>query len=246
MKKKSAKPRKETTGLSIPEAQIIPRPPAGKVTFNHVQHWVISIPRIYRYEDQQHIDEFFATGRLRLSAFAQFAKYPDEQRGDGSEGRGILHGMGKDSSFSMVVGVGHGRLIFCASTRLSGALMRDFERNSVFEVSNPPSFAHAISRQLPGFRGGMEGFCHYEDGRCIVRNIDLAKDKDGNVIMPDMPALIRETDVSDFMLLKERRYQAQAEYRLAWDLDAKTEDAVFVTAPDARQFCRRVDPSEVL
>ena len=91
----------------------------------------------------------------------------------------------------------------------------------------------------------MEGFCHYEDGRCIVRNIDLPKDKDGKVISPDISELMRETDVTDFALLKERRFQAQAEYRLVWEVDAKTEDAVFVTAPEARQFCRRVDFSEI-
>jgi hypothetical protein len=64
------------------------------ITVPIVRHWYVKTPELFRYLNQIHIDEFFETGRLRLSSFQQFAKHPDEQRGDPEEGRNVLAGFG--------------------------------------------------------------------------------------------------------------------------------------------------------
>ena len=51
--------------------------------------------------------------------------------------------------------------------------MTDFDRNSAFEIFDTAAFAHQISRQLVGFRHGMEGHCLYEDEVSIRRKIDF-------------------------------------------------------------------------
>jgi hypothetical protein len=49
--------------------------------------WALRTPQLFRYMKQKHIDDFFNTGRIRLSTFQQFRKHRDEQRRDTEEGK---------------------------------------------------------------------------------------------------------------------------------------------------------------
>jgi hypothetical protein len=68
------------------------------VNVNFGSQWSVALPAVFRYEDKRWIDEFFATGKLRLSTFARFATYADEVRGDTMEGRGMSFGFTKDKT----------------------------------------------------------------------------------------------------------------------------------------------------
>ena len=49
---------------------------------------------------------------------------------------------------------------------------------------------------------------------------------------------------AELVLLKQKKYEKQQEYRLLWELDLLFEDFVDVVAPLARQHCRRLSSTD--
>lgn len=145
-------------------------------------------PAVYRYEDEQWIDQFFDTGSLRLSTFTKFSQYQDEIRGDSSEGSGVCYGETPNGQSVMVAQTqGISALVLCCTHYLDAELQRSFGRDSAFQITNTVGFAHEISRQLVGFRHGLEGSCIYRSSRSIARSIEFDFEKyklpDGNISM---------------------------------------------------------------
>lgn len=211
--------------------------------------WNVVTPSVYRYEDQRWIDEFFDTGKLRLSTFSRFSKYPDEFRGDKHEGFGISYGETEQNTSLLVAhSQGANALVLCCSHKLSAALRDSFERDSAFQIMDTLGFGLEISRQLPGFRHGLEGSCIYRDKRSISRKIefDLEKYKqpDGSLSMNmlfDTGAMLGGPEL---VLLKTLAYREQQEYRIIWELDTLSVEYFDIVCPLARQYCRRVKHSE--
>ena len=109
-------------------------------------------------------------------------------------------------------------------------------------------FALEVSRQIAGFTGGVEGSCIYRSDTMIKRAIDFDLEKyrmpNGHI---DMQA-IHDSGVQlggpELLLLKDKKYEDQQEYRLLWGMDVRAVDYIDVVAPLARQFCRRIDAKE--
>jgi len=72
-----------------------------------VTPWNVRTPQVYRYLDQRYVDAFFETGSIRLSSFAQFATYPDEEKGDTKEGDHVFYA--KDTPHSAMVRASFGK-----------------------------------------------------------------------------------------------------------------------------------------
>lgn len=234
----------------IPEGQRVPLlPPPHTVSINFAQAWSLVTPAVYRYEDEQWIDLFFETGKLRLSTFVKFSQYPDEIRGDRNEGSGFTYGETPQGKSIMVMQTqGTNAAIFCCTHRLEADMQAQFGRDSAFQITNTVGFAHEVSRQLRGFRHGLEGSCIYRSRRSIARAIDFDMAKytlpDGNIDMQMMFDAGQALGGPELVLLKEKKYEAQAEYRLLWELDTLQGDYVDIVAPNARQFCRRIRSDE--
>lgn len=234
----------------IPEQDRVKlRPPPHSLEIPFGSSWHVVTPSVYRYEDKRWIDEFFDSGKLRLSTFAKFATYDDEVRGDSSEGRGMSYGETRDNkSVAVIHTEGFNAAVFCCSHRLDHDLRKGFQRDSAFEITNTVGFAIQISRQLTGFRSGIEGSCIYRPDTNIKRPIDLDIDKykrpDGSFDMKMVADAGAKLGGPERLLLKRKQYESQQEYRLLWELDAIDLDHVDVVAPLARQFCRRIEPKE--
>jgi hypothetical protein len=206
--------------------------------------WQFRPPIITRYLEKQYVDEFFDTGRLRLSSFAQFAQHRDEQRLDASEGHAILTGIGPQQITFAVVRVGHEALVLCGSTREDQETMTAFGADSYFRITDTPRFAAAIATKLPGFDGGVEGNCIYTDSRVLRRHIptdpkDIPQNPDGSLPMSGMRSVIGSIAGVEVYLLKHRSFSHQAEYRLIWRTRGEAPNVLFVECPEARKFCDR-------
>lgn len=225
----------------------LPPPRAFNIQFSHP--WQIVTPRVYRYEDEKWIDEFFKSGHLRLSSFSQFASYPDEIRGDKNEGHDVSYGEAPENKTVIVAHAqGMNAAVLCCSHRLDHGLREVFNRDSAFQITDTLGFALEISRQLPGFRGGLEGSCIYRQDRSINRKIDFQTEKyrlpNGNMDMKMIPDLCKALGGPELILLKHTKYQDQQEYRILWELDALNGAFMDVVAPKARQFSRKVGAAE--
>lgn len=229
------------------------RPLPNEVSIYFQSRWNIVTPSVYRYEDQCWIDEFFKSGKLRLSTFAKFATYPDENRGDSLEGKSFCYGETTDNKSVVIIQQqGINAVVLCCSHSLNHNLKNNFKRDSAFEITNTVAFCNEIGRQLVGFRQGIEGSCIYRKSRIVKRSIDLNLDDhlnkhrqpDGTLNIQTLPHIAEHLGGAELVLLKKNTYAHQQEYRLLWELDTIVSDHVDVVAPLARQYCRRIELDE--
>ncbi len=219
------------------------------IGLNIGQSWNVILPPVYRYLPKIHVDSFFETGELRLSSFAQFSQHSDEARNDANEGSSLLVAQGDGGTTSAFVVNGERAYILCGSFILSSEIMSKFPGcDAVIEITNPPNFAHEVARQLSGFRHGVSGYCIYANNRILKRvkngpHLTLPKDG-GSVDMKDILRDVGEIAKEEDLFIKKSKFAYQAEYRFVWNVDKREQDVIFLTAPKARQFCRRVDPEE--
>lgn len=220
------------------------------ITIQVTKPWHIVTPVLFRYLDQKFINEFFESGRLRLSSFRAFSEYKDEQRFDPNEGQNILNGTGNGIAFRAKVHHGISSLIFCTSTIEDDQLMKDFNTDGYFKIKDSTNFGISISNKIPGFLSGLEGPCIYASERIINRKIDLKnqdiiklkelKEKKGPEYKEEILKLINKIGETDVYFIKLNKYSGQNEYRFIWNVQSFNEDAMFIECPEAIQFCEKV------
>jgi hypothetical protein len=205
--------------------------------------WHIHTPTVHRFlGDQRWVDAFFDTGNIRLAAFQAFRTHPDEVRKDDGEGlffsRHETDGSNNPAIFvstSVNGDVGRSSYVLCASLR------HDLGKSgkSFFTINDTTSFAYQISRQLPGFVRGWEGFCMY--GRERIARSEISAASAASMlegIQAGQPPRLPPIDLT-VMFAKPIQYAEELEHRMVFEVDHAVTDAAFVNAPLARQFCRR-------
>jgi hypothetical protein len=213
--------------------------------------WHVRQPIVYRYLNKEHVDQFFDSGRLRLTAMPEFRKYPDEELGDAEEGNLAARSTTTNGgSFVFVGQVGHDALVMSCAQRLGDDLKAAFKRDSAFRIKEPISFANAIAQKLRIFREGVEGPCIYTDDTTLQRNAPSHTpstffDTDGGFVLgtPNQGQVMREVVGPEFYFKKRAKYQHQCEYRFVWLLHGSAQSHEFVDCPEAVQFCERIDGS---
>ena len=217
----------------------------------------IKLPTVYRYMESKFVDEFFEHGRLRISSFKRFREYPDEVRGDKSEGQGSVSGKGRDGfTFHVMTGAGANGYMLSTSLEDSQSIHEDFGVDCCFQITDPLGFAVAVSNALPGFQEAFVGFCNYQSYRIVKKALDEMSIQDftgddGNLIMmhPKMNERINQLvgNGIDLLFLKEKKYQDQAEFRFVWRIDGthfEIENHMDIVCKEAIQFCNREESEQ--
>ncbi len=214
----------------------------------------IALPHIYRYMDKEYIDLFFEKGILRVSSFKRFIQYPDEIRGDKSEGGGTYEAKSAEGfQFLLMTNVGSNAYMFCTSLIATDEIKHQFNVNSYFRINKPLEFSAAIINAIVGSTQAYLGFCNYQDYRIIKKQIegfsvnDFTNEK-GELILggPKMNQRTNEMmgNGIDLMFLKENKYQSQSEFRFMWTINNQfyeMQEYLDITCKEAVQFCERVE-----
>lgn len=229
--------------------------PQLSISVQFGSEWRIRRPYLYRYLEKPYVDVFFETGALRLSSFAEFSKHSDEQRLDGSEGRGLVSHVTAESGGQTIMAAirqGHTAYVLCASTIFSVDISKDFGTESGFRINDVFGFANAVSRHVPGFNAGIEGACHYLPSRVLERDmgyVDIetmrVSPDSKNIDMGKMMQAVFGLAGDDMFFLKHIRYASQNEYRLLWNTSNKIDGCIDIVCPEARQFCTRFEELRV-
>lgn len=214
----------------------------------------VKLPTVYRYIESKYIEEFFDYGRLRISSFNRFREYPDEIRGDKSEGRGSILGKGRAGfTFHVMTGAGANGYMLSTSLEDSESIRRDFGVDSCLQITDPLGFAVAVANALPGFQEAFVGFCNYQTYRIVEKalaemSIEDFTEENGNIVIghPQMHERMNQLvgNGIDLLFLKEKKYQNQAEFRFVWRIDGthfEIEDHKDIVCKEAIQFCKRED-----
>jgi hypothetical protein len=219
------------------------------ITAQIARQYHFLIPQVYRYMDNKYIDDFFNTGRLRLSSFKIYQNYEDPEKGDKGEGWNIAIATSKKENHTMyaVVGVGSNAYSFCTSTIYSEELKQKFNCDGAFLIKDSQSFGLAISNRLNGFLEGLQGHCIYQAERSTKKEIESLS-LDDMKIAPDKPEIdmnkmfskINEANSIDSFFMKPIRFQYQSEYRFIWIVNGDTSEYYEVECKEAIQFCEKI------
>ncbi|MBN2099545.1 MAG: hypothetical protein JW753_08120 [Dehalococcoidia bacterium] len=210
----------------------------------------ITLPSVFRYLSQAYIDEFFSSGRLRLSAFSEFAKHPDEQRHDKDEGWATVVIHGKQLEVRSRAGKGRDSYVLSASLKEDPVLMRAFNTDGYFKINDVVGFGIAVASRIVGFVEGTARNCRYVGRKEITREmgaeVDQAfeKDEQGKMDIVKVGGLVGRALPPDVCFLKGGRYAHQQEFRIIWRVSHEVHEPLFVECPEAVQFCERTTRGE--
>ncbi|MGI8611416.1 MAG: hypothetical protein ACR2KH_03965 [Sphingomicrobium sp.] len=204
--------------------------------------WSIIQPRVYRFLEQQYVDQFFEDGTLLLSSFERFAKHRDEQRKDENEGKGVRTLTGPEFTAVMATGRGHDCYVLCGSTANTDTIRKCFsDADGCLAIDNPLQFANLVSSHVPAFAGGFAGHCIYQDKLEIRRHSESASMEN---LMPqsleDLQKLADAAGGIEELFLKHAQFAGQSEYRMLWRSNLPIQDPLIIKCPEARSACRRL------
>ena len=213
----------------------------------------VKLPRVYRYMHEEYIDQFFEEGVLRISSFEKFRNYPDEIRGDKSEGNGGIIAKSPDEDFQFIIATQVGENGYMLSTSLeeSKDLQKKFETDSYFIINDPLNFSVAVSNSLVGIAQTFIGYCNYQPTRIIQKEIPQLSIKDfsdeNGIFTLGGPTMAKRTNQLvgngiDLMFLKEIKHQYQAEFRFIWTINTKfieMSKEIDIQCKEAVQYCER-------
>lgn len=212
---------------------------------SNVRLWQVLRPTVIRYLEKEYVDRFFDTGELRLSTFDMFRQHPDERCRDEQEGKVLIDCITADGRELIgVAAFGLSAYVLCGTTVESAEMQRKMKRDSFFRITDTIGFAHAVAQSIPGFAGGVEGFCIYQDGRTIMKygtppigDLDaLNKHRNRNALLNHY---IQQAAGTDAQFLKQSKFRDEAEYRFVWLTDRHVTEPITIHVPDARTFCQR-------
>lgn len=203
---------------------------------------------VYRYLPKRYVDEFFSSGKLRLSAFSEFAKHIDEQRRDTEEGRIIVEIPVPSKQVAVRARGGAGRNAYILSTSVRGdiELMQVFHTDSYFKINNVVAFREAIASKILGCRRTIVGYCKYASQREIQREMGKLAEKavernsEGKMERDRIMTLVSQVLFPDALFVKLKRYSHQQEFRLIWQVSHEVHEPLYVECPEAVQFCQRI------
>ncbi len=207
--------------------------------------WSIVHPTVTRYLDSRFIDDFFASGRLRLPTFRLFRDHADEHRGDEMEGRVAAEIRGPNSHGVALTWNGQAVFVLCGGLVEGEHTERAFGTKAAIRIHDVVSFADVISRHIPGFLEGLQGNCIYREDttlrKAVTRHFEPPISEDhAEAWAAKEDRFIAQQTIEGYFL-KRLRYAEQNEYRLIWFAHgAETKEPLFVTCPEARQYCERL------
>ena len=207
------------------------------------------IPMVFRYLEKEWIDQFFNEGKLRLSSFKKFRAHIDEQRGDKEEGSTVIIGTGKEKTFYAMVKTGIDAFVLSASLIYSKSLTEDFKVDGCFIIERPFEFMQVISNHIHDFKGINFGPCLYKSNHLVKRHLpgfDLdslkSEDDPNNMDMNKMFATSNLAGGNDILFIKTITFSHQHEYRILWHTEMQDlPDYIDIIAPEAIQFCRKIE-----
>lgn len=206
--------------------------------------WTVRFPTLTRHMPSEYIDAFFQDGSLRLSSFDSFRKHPDEARRDAQEGLVAMIVNTPTGPFNILAANGQEAYILCASTveRVDSPVVPG--KASAFRILDATKFADAVSRQIQGFVGGVEGLCSYRHNTMITKS-------DSRSIVPPTSAenvekwadeMNHHTSrlVLDAYFMKHISFAHESEYRFIWFAEGRPKDFIDIKCPAAIPFCERI------
>lgn len=211
----------------------------------------------FRYLPTQYVEQFFSDGSLLFTTYEKCRTHEDLTRRDSREGKTNFYFPHAGHAVAGIHGVGKRSYVLCTSSTLNDDIRLRFQVDNWIEVVDPPAFAEAVSRAIPGFIRLQMAPCRYVAERSIERPISTP-------VMPDPAPLIEATrsgipgaveaafhamnqqmadrledELGDaaYFLKEADPYAIEDEFRFVWTVDHEVRTPTIFRCPEAAKFC---------
>src|SRR5262249_19765136 len=125
-------------------------------------------PPVYRFLEAKYVNQFFDTGRLRISSFRRFSKHRDEQRRDTDESAGmVICGPMGGRQASAFVEPNEYTLVLSTTVLIDQQSFSGLSYDGCFRIDKTREFGLEVARCIPGVIEFAEGFCIYVEKRIL-------------------------------------------------------------------------------
>lgn len=207
--------------------------------------WSVRLPIVTRFLDKRYVEEFFSSGKLRLSTFTAFRNHKNEERCDPNEGRVNAEIKTPNANHHIAAINGQEAYILCGGLVENPAMEASFSTQCGMRILNPLAFADTVSGRIPGFVGGYQGNCIYRDETFIRKQSSALFEPPGNQDgvekwANDYDRFVAQ-QTSEAFFIKHLKYAHQNEYRFIWFAQGYETTELYIDCPEARQFCQKYE-----
>ncbi len=219
-------------------------------------------PVSYRFMPHQYVDEFFESGRLRLSTFHACRDLENPLTRDEREGQSNIKFASTHLASEAVLDVGKDCYLLCATLAPPLPNETRFGSTGCFRIDDPQGFSYAIAQRIEGVTKCVHRACEYHEARVVDRGRQLAEETDGafqrlmNSLTPqatpdeaeaaflqmrkELNAVQHAVVGDDPYFIKDKRFSEDREFRFVWKVSAVDGSSLLLAVPEAVQFCARI------
>lgn len=211
---------------------------------------IYNTPILYRFIEKQYVDEFFKTGKLKLTTFENCKRLEDDNRKDTKEGQGELFGYDGDIKMQIGFGVGGDAIMLCTSlyNEYEDASGNKFDK--YIEIFDVQGLLFAIADQLTknGYviKSILFGPCFYskKESHGAVQSAAFREKlyKEQRFDWNEMMRIAKTIGGNNMYFQKPVDKRFENEFRLLWIVDNLEKDKdIFVTIPHPEAYCKLID-----
>ena len=211
---------------------------------------IYNIPILYRFIEEQYVDEFFKTGKLKLTTFDNCKKLEDDNRKDTKEGQSELFGYDGDVKMKIGFGVGSDVIMLCSSLCSEYKDDKGTIYTKYIEIFDVQGLLFTIAEQLSknGYtiKSMMYGPCFYtkkEFHGAVHSDAFREKlDKEQKFDWDEMMRIANTIGGNNMFFQKPVDKRSENEFRLLWIVDNLEKDKdIFVTIQHPETYCKLID-----
>ncbi|MCB9173505.1 MAG: hypothetical protein H6589_02775 [Flavobacteriales bacterium] len=196
--------------------------------------------------NEEYIDQFLKTGRLKLSSYESNRKTEDKIRQDDFEGYHTYRILNRNRTNGAELKVNDRDVhrILCCSLEFDKKFYCNyFKVDGCMEISNAFAFGYEIAKVLEEYGYGMEGLVDYVDEKINYLLLEQ---------FPELPDLPNEPKMQDLFIYidaitrldpgpfykKPKKFIPEKEYRITWKCKANHD--IFIDCPGAIKYCKKI------
>ena len=211
---------------------------------------IYNTPILYRFIEEQYVDEFFKTGNLKLTTFENCKKLEDDNRKDTKEGQSELYGYDGNIKMQIGYGVGSDAIMLCTSLCSEYKDDKGSVCTKYIEIFNVQGLLFAIADQLTkngyAIKSILYGPCFYTKkefhGAAHSEAFREKLDKEQKIDWDEMMRIANTIGGNNMFFQKPVDKRSENEFRLLWIVDNLEKDKdIFVTIQHPETYCKLID-----
>lgn len=206
------------------------------------------IPTVYRFMEEQYIDEFLETGTLQLSSFRRFGKLEDPLRKDGREGDSIIVGEKGSMRLETHMRMGSEALLLCTSLTSHYVDAEGQKCKCALEIFDVGGFVDACSKAILAkeyhIKNVQIGPCFYSEKKIYgaLQEEDMKKLGDErNFTVEDLFAIPQRVAGPKMFFQKPIEKAIEMEYRMVWLVFPEPQDeTMLIQLEEPQKYARKI------